>query len=102
MTVLDLIQLTWSYIVTFFNFICSISIIDILSITALILSLAGNLLINFKKRTGFIVWLLSNILWIAVNLLGKPNVSQIIMFIVYIGFNVHGFLNWRKSKQVTK
>lgn len=75
--------------------------IDIFSITALILSLAGNLLINFKKRIGFIVWLLSNILWITVNLLGKPNVSQIIMFIVYIGFNVHGFLNWRKStKQV--
>ena len=71
--------------------------IDILSITALILSLAGNLLINYKKRIGFIVWLLSNILWIAVNLLGKPNVSQIIMFIVYIGFNVHGFLNWRQE-----
>lgn len=77
--------------------------IDVFSIIALILSLAGNLLINFKKKIGFIVWLLSNILWITVNLLGKPNVSQIIMFIVYIGFNVHGFLNWRKStKQVTK
>lgn len=97
MTVINLIQHTWSYIVTVFNFICSISIIDAFSIIALILSLAGNLLINYKKRTGFIVWLLSNILWIAVNLLGKPNVSQIIMFIVYICFNVHGFLNWRKS-----
>lgn len=73
--------------------------IDILSINALILSLAGNLLINYKKRIGFIVWLLSNILWIAVNLIGKPNISQIIMFVVYIGFNVHGFLNWRKRQE---
>lgn len=73
--------------------------IDAFSVTALILSLAGNLLINYKKRIGFIVWLLSNILWIAVNLLGKPNVSQIIMFVVYIGFNVHGFLNWRKRQE---
>ena len=70
---------------------------EILSPIALALSLYGNLLINSKKRIGFAVWGISNILWIAVNLLGTPNWSQIAMFMVYMGFNIHGFVNWGKQ-----
>lgn len=73
--------------------------IQIVSVLALIASLAGNTLINFKKKVGFIVWILSNILWIAVNLMGTPNVSQIIMFIVYMALNVHGYVTWTRAKK---
>ena len=71
--------------------------IDIMSFVALVLSLSGNALINFRKRVGFFVWILSNVAWIAVNLMETPNWSQIAMFVVYIVFNVHGWIAWRKA-----
>ena len=70
--------------------------IDVMSFVALVLSLAGNALINFSKRIGFFVWILSNVAWIAVNMLGTPNWSQIAMFVVYVVFNVHGWVSWGK------
>ena len=70
--------------------------IGIMSFVALVLSLAGNALINFRKRIGFFVWILSNVAWIAVNMMGTPNWSQIVMFVVYIVFNVHGWIAWGK------
>ena len=54
---------------------------DILSIAALVSSLSGNALVNYKRRVGFIVWIVSNILWILVNLLGDTNWCQVLMFI---------------------
>ena len=70
--------------------------IDIMSFVALVLSLAGNALINFRKRIGFFVWILSNVAWIAVNMMGTPNWSQIVMFVVYVALNVHGWIKWGK------
>lgn len=73
---------------------------DALSILALVCSLGGNILVNYKKRIGFIVWLISNILWIAVNLLNETNWCQIIMFVVYMCLNIQGFIYWgKKNKQ---
>jgi len=71
--------------------------INALSVMALVLSLTGSVCINYRKQSGFIVWIASNVLWIAVNLIGTLNVSQIVMFLVYIIFNVQGWLNWRKK-----
>ena len=68
-----------------------------LSICAMVCSLAGNYLVNCKKRIGFIVWIVSNVLWILVNLLGSPNISQIVMFLVYMALNVQGWWMWRKK-----
>lgn len=52
--------------------------------------------INFRKRIGFFVWILSNVAWIAVNMMGVPNWSQIVMFVVYMAMNVHGWVSWGK------
>ena len=68
-----------------------------LSILSLVLSLTGNILVNYKKRYGFIVWIASNISWIAVNLVGETNWPQIIMFVIYAGLNVQGFVIWSKT-----
>ena len=70
----------------------------ILSIIALILSLTGNILVNFKKKLGFIIWISSNIFWIVVNFIGDMNYPQVIMYLVYAGLNVQGYLNWSKNK----
>ena len=70
--------------------------IGIISFVALVLSLAGNALINFRKRIGFFVWIASNVAWIAVNMMGTPNWSQIVMFVVYVALNVHGWFKWGK------
>ena len=73
--------------------------IGIMSFVALVLSLAGNALINFRKRIGFFVWILSNVAWIAVNMMGTPNWSQIAMFVVYVVFNAHGWMKWGKIEE---
>ena len=69
-----------------------------LSIIALIFSLVGNILVNFKKKLGFIIWTVSNVFWIIVNFIGDMNYPQVIMYLVYAGLNVQGFVNWSKSK----
>lgn len=78
--------------------------VGILSVIALILSLTGNILVNLRKRSGFAIWIASNLCWIAVNFVGTMNIPQVIMYLVYVGLNVQGFIFWRKnsSKNFTK
>lgn len=72
---------------------------DVLSVIALVLSLTGNILINYKKRIGYIVWILSNVAWIAVNVTGQFNVPMVIMYVVYMILNIQGFLLWSKDNK---
>ena len=73
-----------------------------LSIIALILSLVGNILVNYKKKLGFIIWISSNVFWIVVNFLGDVNYPQVIMYLIYAGLNIQGYINWRKSEKKIK
>lgn len=68
-----------------------------LSIIALIFSLVGNILVNFKKKLGFIIWTVSNVFWIIVNFIGDMNYPQVIMYLVYAGLNVQGYVSWSKK-----
>ena len=72
--------------------------VGIVSFVALALSLSGSALINFRRRVGFFVWIASNVAWIAVNLMGTPNWSQIAMVVVYMAMNVHGWVSWGKGE----
>jgi hypothetical protein len=54
-------------------------------------------MVNFKKKSGFIIWGVSNAAWIIVNLIGPINVPQIIMYLIYMGLNTHGFILWRRK-----
>ena len=74
----------------------------IISTLALILALIGNILVNFRKKFGFIVWTLSNIVWIMVNFLGTMNIPQVIMYVVYMILNIQGFIVWSKKDKVVK
>ena len=73
-----------------------------LSIIALIFSLVGNILVNFKKKLGFIIWTVSNVFWIVVNFIGDMNYPQVIMYLVYAGLNVQGYINWSRSRENKK
>ena len=72
--------------------------VGIVSFVALALSLSGSALINFRRTAGFFVWIASNVAWIAVNLMGTPNWSQIAMFVVYMAMNVHGWVSWGRNE----
>ncbi len=73
-----------------------------ISIIALVLSLVGNILVNYKKKLGFVIWISSNVFWIVVNFMGDVNYPQVIMYVIYAILNVQGYINWRKSEYEIK
>ena len=46
------------------------AIIFILSLIATAGSITGNVFINHKRKVGFIIWSISNVLWMLVNCIG--------------------------------
>lgn len=72
--------------------------IDLVSAIALILALSGNILINFKKKIGYIIWIASNIAWIVVNVIGYFNTSMVLMYMAYVVLNAMGFVQWSKKE----
>ena len=72
--------------------------IQIIYWTATIASLLGQVLINNKKKSAFYVWAISNLLWIAVNVIGTFNIANVVMYIVYTIMNVHGIYKWNKGE----
>ena len=71
--------------------------IDIVSAIATICSLYGNYLVIKKNKFGFVIWLISNILWILINFIGVLNISQVIMFIIYGILNIYGWIKWKQT-----
>lgn len=71
--------------------------IDIISVIATICSLYGNYLVIKKNKFGFVIWLISNILWILINFIGVLNISQVIMFIIYGILNIYGWIKWKQT-----
>lgn len=69
----------------------------ILSIIGTILSLGGNIFIAKKNRIGWLMWLIGNVVWIAVNFLGNPNIPMVLMYVVYMVINIVGFIKWGKN-----
>ena len=70
--------------------------IDIISAIATICSLYGNYLVIKKNKFGFVIWLISNILWILINFIGVLNISQVIMFVIYGILNIYGWIKWKQ------
>ena len=73
--------------------------IGILSSIAVILSLLGQYLVAKKKRSIFIIWGVSNIIWILVDIMEYTNWHQIFMYFVFILLNINGWVNWKKDEQ---
>ena len=73
------------------------ALLNIVSFCAFLLSISGNLLVNLRKKSGFVLWIVSNALWILVNFIGPTNWSQVALFVVYALLNVHGYIKWSKE-----
>jgi len=71
--------------------------LEALSWSATALSLVGNILIARQSRIGFVVWIVTNILWIVVNVIGVPNMAQIVLFSAYTLTCIYGLVNWKRS-----
>lgn len=62
-----------------------------------ICSLGGNILIMLKKKSGWLIWILGNILWIVYNFLSEFNLPMVLMYLVYGVLNIIGFVRWLKQ-----
>ena len=72
--------------------------LTILSILGALFSLGGNFFIAKKQKVGWLIWIIGNILWIIVNLIGTFNLSMVLMYIAYLIINSKGYLDWKKGK----
>lgn len=70
--------------------------LQVISIIAMILSIVGQLLISYKKVSAFPIWILSNVCWIVVNIIGPTNIPQLITFIVFTLASAFGWYKWKK------
>lgn len=71
-----------------------------LSILGSIFSLGGNILIALKKKSGWLAWIVGNILWIAVNVIDTMNIPMVVMYCVYMVINVIGFVKWYRTEKI--
>lgn len=70
-----------------------------LSILGMLFSLGGNILIIFKKKSGWLAWIVGNILWIVINFVDVLNIPMVLMYVVYMIINIFGYIKWyRKDK----
>lgn len=69
------------------------------SILGTFFSLGGNILIMFKQKVGWIVWILGNLCWIMYNYYSKWNWPMVLMYIVYFIINVIGYIKWNKKQK---
>lgn len=60
-------------------------------------SIIGTVANIYKKRWCFIIWLFTNSLWCAVDIVAGLY-SQAILFAVYVGLAVWGIVKWRRHE----
>ena len=70
-----------------------------LSILGMLFSLGGNLLIIKKKKSGWITWIIGNLLWILINFIDTLNIPMVLMYVVYFIINVCGYIEWTKKEK---
>ena len=73
-----------------------------LSILGMLFSLGGNLLIMKKKKSGWITWIIGNLLWILINFIDTLNIPMVLMYVVYFIINVCGYIEWSKKEKEEK
>jgi len=59
-------------------------------------SIYGNFLVINKRKEGFIVWIISNILWVCIDFkMGLD--AQAMLFIVYTFISIYGYTKWKEN-----
>lgn len=73
--------------------------VTIISNIALVLSLAGQVLVAKKSKLAFPLWILSNLCWIIINVISYFNVQQVIMYVIYSIINAYSWYSWIKEEK---
>jgi len=61
---------------------------------------AGNLLIIYKRRSGFVIWIFGNIAWAVIALNVEPKLySQVWNMAIYAVCNVLGLIEWSRKQE---
>ena len=58
-------------------------------------SILGNILIIKKKRSGFLAWVFSNIIWIIIDC-HTGLYSQAVLFVIFTIIAIYGFIKWKE------
>lgn len=74
---------------------------EILTYIALGFSLIGNILVNNQKKSGYVFWIIANLMWIIFAIYSNIP-AQLIMFIVYTVLSIHGFSKWKAIEKKDK
>jgi len=67
-----------------------------LELIATIFSIIGNIFVIYKKWIGFVIWIISNLLWIIFGILNK-HYWMIVLFIFYTIISIWGIYKWVKE-----
>ncbi|MBO7212424.1 MAG: nicotinamide mononucleotide transporter [Methanobrevibacter sp.] len=70
----------------------------LVSILGSVFSLGGNILIMLKKKSGWITWIIGNLLWIIYNFLSEFNLPMVLMYLAYMIINIAGFIKWKRNE----
>lgn len=67
---------------------------------ATIFCLLGNLLV-VRKKNGFLIWSIGTGIMLVLAIMRK-DWSQTVLFAIYEGINLFGFISWKKDKKKRK
>ena len=74
----------------------------IVSIIATFFSISGNILVNNRYKAGFIAWIISNTIWIIIELACYRNWVRLGQMTVYTALAIHGYIKWTKQAKEAK
>ncbi len=61
--------------------------------------LTGLWMVGNKKKYGFLVSIIGNLIWVAVALLGLPATGLLLVVIPAIVINIRNFFKWKKEEK---
>lgn len=61
--------------------------------------MVGQFGVNYQKTWGLVVWVLSNFVWIYVDLYVHVDYAQLTMYVFYMVMNTWAIFLWRKRAQ---
>lgn len=73
----------------------------LLEIVSAAIGITGALLVALKNKTGFLFWVVGNLLWIVYGLITKQYFFMT-QYVVFWAISVFGFINWRKQELKNK
>lgn len=73
-----------------------ITLMDVITTTAMLCSIVGNIYVNLKKTKGMYLWFFGSLLWLGFAMYYHIW-TQVLMYVVYTVCNIHGIWHWRKD-----